>query len=660
MKELLAELKDVLKEDERLFADNTLLKNKAIERALDNDEQLLELIVSNERLKNYFFTEAGEHLVFNEEKFIQFVSNKQFLPDSYTVFKNKVGLKQGSEHLQERREIELVWPYKDCVLEGGQSKEDEGRTEQFWNKILAPDQIDKLLDPKVLSEFKRVTEDGETDVEEISANDNLFIRGNNLLALSSLLKSYREDVDLIYLDPPFNTGSDSFKYNDSFNHSTWLTFIKNRLEVAKKLLSEEGAIYVHIDHHEVGYLNVLMDEIFGDENFVQLISVKAASPAGFKVVNPGPTDVSEYILFYTKNKEKFNFKDLKVPTDYDNNYNKIIVNKEDDPTEWKLRPLKEVVLEENGIEVNGSIRKGYKKAEEKWGDYWRTIFDQLVAQYALDNAEKVVSKRDPHKPAKKMKKLLEKSKEERDQIFEYGDNRFVINGGSLAFYSNKVEKIENEKTPTELLTDFWDDISWAGIANEGGVKLKNGKKPEKLLKRIINLSTDEGDLVLDFFLGSGTTAAVAHKMNRQYIGIEQLDYGNNDPTLRLENVIEGDDTGISDVVGWDGGGNFVYAELMQWNAEFIERIDYASSSKELQEVLSDMKDQAFLSYRIDVDVFEENAEAFKDLKLERQKEFLKEILDYNQLYVNYSEIEDSDYEVNETTIELNNQFYTGE
>jgi adenine-specific DNA-methyltransferase len=659
MEKLLDELKGALKKDERFFADDTLLKNKAIERALDNDKQLLELLVSNERLKEHFFTEAGEHLVFDEEKFVQFVSNKQFLPNSYTAFKNKVGLKQGNEYLQEKKEVELVWPYKDCVLEGGQTKEDDDRDEKFWNKTIAPDQVDKLLDPKALNNFKRYTEDGEKAVEELGKNDNLFIRGNNLLAISSLIKNYREEVDLIYLDPPFNTGSDSFKYNDSFNHSTWLTFIKNRLKIAKQLLSEEGAIFLHIDHHEVGYLNVLMDELFGDENFVQLISVKAASPAGFKVVNPGPTDVSEYILFYTKDKEKFNFKDLKVPTDYDDNYNKIIVNKEDDPTEWELRPLKEVVLEENGIEVDGSIRKAYQKAEEKWGDYWKIIFDQLVAQYALDNAERVVSKRDPHKPAKGMKKLLRKSKEERDQIFEYGDDRYVINGGSLAFYSNKVEEIENERTPTELLTDFWDDISWAGIANEGGVKLKNGKKPEKLLKRIINLSTEEGDLVLDFFLGSGTTAAVAHKMNRQYIGIEQIDYGNSDPTVRLKNVIDGDDTGISDVVDWEGGGDFVYAELMQWNAEFVERIDGAESSDELNELWSDMKDQAFLSYRIDVEVFEENADEFEDLELEKQKEFLREILDNNQLYVNYSEIEDSNYEIDEETIELNKQFYAG-
>ena len=174
------------------------------------------------------------------------------------------------------------------------------------------------------------------------------------------------------------------------------------------------------------------------------------------------------------------------------------------------------------------------------------------------------------------------------------------------------------------------------------------------------MSTEEGDIVMDFFLGSGTTAAVAHKMDRQYIGIEQLDYGDSDPTVRLKNVIEGDETGISDAVGWEGGGNFVYAELMKWNANFLEEIQNAKDSEELQDTWEKIKENAFLSYRVDVEKFEENAEEFKDLSLENQKEFLKDILDHNQLYVNYSEVEDSDYDIDDETIELNKNFYEGE
>ena len=183
---------------------------------------------------------------------------------------------------------------------------------------------------------------------------------------------------------------------------------------------------------------------------------------------------------------------------------------------------------------------GFKKekdAKDKYGSMWATLRPQLIGQYAYDNAENVVSIRDPHKPTDTVKELMRKSKETGnviEQIREDGSSSYFYHGGALAFYSNKMQILDGEKCVTELLTDFWNHISWAGIAKEGGVKLKNGKKPEKLLKQIIEMTTEQGDLVLDFHLGSGTTAAVAHKLKRQYIGIEQLDYGNNDSNIRLQ------------------------------------------------------------------------------------------------------------------------------
>jgi len=379
MKKLLDELKDVLKEDERFFTDDTLLKNKAIERALDNDEQLLELLVSNERLKEHFFTEAGEHLVFDEEKFVQFVSNKQFLPNSYTAFKNKVGLKQGNEYLQEKKEIELAWPYKDCVLEGGQTKEEEGRDEKFWNKTLAPDQVDKLLDPKALNNFKRFTEDGEEDINGISENDNLFLRGNNLLALNSIVDRYAGEIKLIYIDPPYNTDSDSFRYNDSFNESTWLTFMKNRLEAAKKLLSDDGVIFIQIDNHEQAHLESLMYEVFGNENFVNKIAVETRAPSGFKMVNPGVFSTAEYVLSFAKNKKEWTYHPQYVEAEYDTNYNKIVVNKEDRPSEWQIKSLRDHVATE---ELDYSSQSGAR------GELGKEGFDYQVAEFAIDHANR--------------------------------------------------------------------------------------------------------------------------------------------------------------------------------------------------------------------------------------------------------------------------------
>jgi len=161
----------------------------------------------------------------------------------------------------------LAWPYKDCVLEGGQDREDARRNEVFWNETLAPDQIDRLLSPKALTNFRKYDKDGEHTVSELLLNDNLIIKGNNLLALHTLKKVYTGKVDLIFIDPPFNTDKDSFQYNDSFNRSSWLSFMRNRLEIARQLLSKNGTIYVHVDHNEGHYLKVLMDSIFGKEFF---------------------------------------------------------------------------------------------------------------------------------------------------------------------------------------------------------------------------------------------------------------------------------------------------------------------------------------------------------------------------------------------------------
>lgn len=281
---LLEELKSILRKDERLISENNLLKNRIVELALKLDRELIKLLLSNEKIKAHFFTEVDKILIFDKEKFMKFIDNKEFLPDSYTAFKNRIGLTADKRYIAESKEVVLSWPYKDCILEGGQEKEDEKRNEIFHNEILAPDEIDRLLEPKVFSNFKRIDAKGEYKITDFKPNDNLIIKGNNLLALYSLKKKYAGRIKLIYIDVPYNTGSDSFLYNDSFRHSTWLTFMKNRLEITRDLLKDEGSIFVQIDHHELGYLNVLLDEVFGPDNKVQVIAVKVASPSGFKAV----------------------------------------------------------------------------------------------------------------------------------------------------------------------------------------------------------------------------------------------------------------------------------------------------------------------------------------------------------------------------------------
>ncbi|MDH5939157.1 site-specific DNA-methyltransferase, partial [Vibrio splendidus] len=268
MMTILTQLIEVLLTDERLIIDGKLAKNKIVELALNLDPSLLKLLLSSEQLKGHFFTDIEGVLIFDKVAFQRFVNNKSFLPDSFTQFKNKIGLSVDSHYLNDSNDVVLSWPYKDCVLEGGQTKDDQKRSEVFWNETLAPEQVDTLLAPKALTNFVKYDTDGEHKDFKLERSDNLIIKGNNLLALHTLKKRFSGKVKLIYIDPPYNTERDSFQYNDRFTQSTWLTFMKNRLEVAKELLHETGTIYIQLDSKEIHYLKILCDQVFGKDNFL--------------------------------------------------------------------------------------------------------------------------------------------------------------------------------------------------------------------------------------------------------------------------------------------------------------------------------------------------------------------------------------------------------
>lgn len=675
-------LTDLLKTNPNFVDDEGDLLLAAVQdKAWKLDHDLIRLLLSDDEMKATFFDAVAGSLLFKTNTFIEYISQKNFLDNSYTRFRNRIGLTIDGKYLSERGEVSLAWAYKDCVLEGGQTKEEEKRKEIFFNEVLAQDEINRMFDPKVLTNFTRYSTAGAQPVEEFKRDENgiirenLIIKGNNLIVLHTLKDQFRGRVKLIYIDPPYNLKGDSFGYNDSFNHSTWLTFMRNRLKIARELLHSEGAIFVQIDLHELGYLTVLMDEIFDIENKVQIIAVKTASPAGFKTVNPGPIDVTEYVLFYTKDRKSYRFTRNYVPSDYDENYNLFIQNIEDPPSDWILLSLRDVIYEKNGIVVGKSIAASNKNAKAKWGDYWKTIRYQIMAKFALENAERVVSVRDPHKPSDRLKIALANSSKDKGSVHVYQKNNqdeeldeddrkesYLYNGGALSFYSNKVRELDGLKTSTILLTDFWDDLRWDGIAKEGGVKLKNGKKPEKLIKRILEMTTREGDIVMDFFLGSGTTAAVAHKMGRQYIGIEQLDYGKNDSVARLNNVVTGEKSGISKSINWQGGGDFIYCELMKYNQAFIDQIHDAMTSDDLLIIWQVMTENSFLNWYINPNNPAKAIEDFiavgkQDNGLVKQKQLLMEMLDKNQLYVNLSEIYDAQFKVSDADKALNKQFY---
>jgi len=401
--------------------------------------------------------------------------------------------------------------------------------------------------------------------------DNALIKGDNLLALRTLVELFKnrpekDKVKCAYIDPPYNTGNAFDHYDDNLAHSEWLTMMKGRIKLIHSLLRMDGALFIQIDYVEMPYLKVLIDEIFNRKNFVQLISVKTAAPAGFKTVNPGPIDVTEYILFYIKDKKKFNFKKIFIEGRYDKNYKYYIENMDFGFENWRLVDIQEIVYKNLGIKDWNDSKRRWRNAKKKFGDNYNKIIEALVADFALKNYKKIIRICDPQDAGGSIKKLIEKSKKKKNKFFklkrrEYGD-AYAINGGLVAFYRNKIKEIDGKKIPSILLTDFWYDIPWEGIQGEGQVKFKKSKKPEKLIKRILELSTEKGDLVLDSFLGSGTTSAVAHKMNRRWIGIEIGKHAEELCIPRIRSVIKGQDhSGISNVLNWKGGGGFRYYEL---------------------------------------------------------------------------------------------------
>jgi adenine-specific DNA-methyltransferase len=651
MKNILDKLIDILSKEERYVSDGHLLKNVIVEAALSLDPTFLKLLLKDEEIKNTFFQKVDTTLVFDKIKFQRFISNKQFLPDSYTEFNNKIGLTDESGFISKSENVVLSWAYKDCVLEGGQSKEEAKRTEIFWNETLAPDQIDRLLSPKVLSNFRKFSENGEEQVTSNSDSDNLLIRGNNLLVLHTLNKKFKKSIKLIYIDPPYNTGNDGFGYNDSFNQSTWLTFMKNRLSVAKELLREDGSIFISIDQNEVGHLIVLMNEIFGQENQKNIVTVKRSSVSGAKVINPGVVNVSEFLLIYSKNSNQWKPNKTFREKDRDTRYNNFIKNIDSNPENWEYIPVLEAFSEHLGIKKS-QIKKHFGES-----------YELELEKFYFDNKEKIIrfAGLDESSVSDKVKQLKKISKADDTKTYilerEGKSTYYLYKGDAILFFKDRLIQVDGKDVFGEMISDIWDDVLPNDIHNEGGVTLRKGKKPEKFIHRIIELGSTEGDIVLDFHLGSGTTAAVAHKMGRRYIGIEQLDYGKNDALERLKNVISGDQTGVSKNLEWNKGGSFIACELLKLNENYIEKIIQSASTKELIYLWKEIQEKAFISYKINPQNFDQNIDQFENLQFEDQKRFLIEVLDKNMLYVPLSEIDDQSYKVSQEDKTLNAQFF---
>ncbi|WP_441735469.1 DNA methyltransferase [Helicobacter pylori] len=631
---------------------NRFTKERLETLILTADEKLLTFMLEDKNAndyKNAFFKTIANSLVFNQKALLECLTKE--LENSFTRFENKIGLYLQGNPNRSIKSSELVvlnFPFKDNVLLGNAKDNSTKSKELFYHEILHKKEIDTLLNKKVLCRFEM---HGEGDLESAlkDKNTNYLIKGNNLIALHSLKKKFAKQVKCIYIDPPYNTGNDSFNYNDNFNHSSWLVFMKNRLEVAREFLSDDGVIFVQCDDNEQAYLKVLMDEIFLRENFVASLHVELSTTQGMKVASAKKGNIvknAEYILIYSKNIENFNFiRSLYVAKEWDEHYS-IYIDSKTKKRETLLNFLK------NRYEnlTKDKIIALYND-DKDFRDFIHKNADNI---YRDNNAEINFNFTQEQESSLNNGEIVEYNQY---LIFKNSNNiirQFLKLSDAIGETDDFDAKIGLRKIRGDWWGGFYKDMM--NINKEANLVWKAGKKPERLIRDILEISTKENDLVLDFFAGSGTTCAVAHKMKRRYIGIEQMDYIETITKERLKKVIEGEQGGISKKCDFKGGGSFVYAELKEVNLEVKKQILNAKSKSECLKIFNDLNER-FLK-RADCKIGEIRSEEFHNLDLNEQKRICCTLLDSNEDYLNLGDIDEDAWEIDDSTKKYNEIFYS--
>ncbi len=392
-------------------------------------------------------------------------------------------------------------------------------------------------------------------------HENLLLHGDNLTALRELRANFTGAISCVYLDPPFNTGRLFAEYKDSLGAEAWVRMMRPRLEALVPLLREDGAVFVEIDDTQLGELLRVMDETFGAKNRISLITVVRSASTGHKAINPGPIHVSDFILAYAKDKKKWRYRpQVRVREGLDRAYTTWLDNPDAPHETWTFRTLRSAIAAE----------LGFASPREAAAHLGKSAFAAKLTTETLARAHHVVRFAQPRYEAisRAAQTVVDRSRAAPTKVFRLareGRPPFLVRGGNrILFLRDKVRELDGRLNVVEPLTNVWTDVPFQGIAREGGVVFSRNKKPERLLERVIAMASDPGDWVLDPFLGSGTTAAVAHKMNRRWIGIESGDHLLSLAKPRLERVIRGDDaTGITRRAGFRGGGSFVTREVSE-------------------------------------------------------------------------------------------------
>ncbi|GAA7483192.1 hypothetical protein ID1079_07170 [Helicobacter pylori] len=608
---------------------NRFTKERLETLILQNDEKLLTFMLEHENAndyKNAFFKTIANTLVFNEKALLECLEIKE-LEKSFTRFENKIGLylqgRPKDRPIKSSESVVLNFPFKDNVLLGNAKDNSTKSKECFYHEILHKKEIDTLLHKKALCRFEM---HGEGDLESAlkDKNTNYLIKGNNLIALHSLKKKFAKQVKCIYIDPPYNTGNDSFNYNDNFNHSSWLVFMKNRLEVAREFLSDKGVIFVQCDDNEQAYLKVLMDEIFGRDNFIACFVWEKTSNSLSRI-----RIKTEYILCYEQTKFGLIFN------------GDMAEEGQDFPILNEVNVKRTLQFPPNSI-------------------YFKT-FKGVIKPTKFNKMELIDDLRIVNKTNSNMVRINAKFKWTQDKL----DNEiregttFVIK--SDEFSMRYIRKGDREVKASNIFNAECGVTTNIKATSEIKVLFANSNtdlfstpKPEALISRILEISTKENDLVLDFFAGSGTTCAVAHKMKRKYIGIEQMDYIETITKERLKKVIEGEQGGISKKCGFKGGGSFVYAELKEVNLEIKKQILNAENTSECLKIFNSER----ILKRADCKIDEINSEEFHNLDLNEQKRIYCALFDSNEDYLNLGDMDEDAWGIDEITKKYNEIFYS--
>lgn len=626
------------------FSDKgTLKRNKVIEDLDAYTPMLMKALLANQLIHDTYtesiVIEDKSVELFKLNQFIEMFTYKEYWQDSYTKFENKIGLTAGGKFIDETADVVLDFPFKDTVLKAGMTKEDQkDADEPFLHETIAKAEIDQLLEPKIFvnaTKYDQENLDG-TPVDTFDS-ENFITKGNNLIALHSLKERYAGKVKLIYLDPPYNTQGDSFLYNDRFSETSWLTFIKNRLEIAYSLLSNDGIIFIQSDDNEQAYLKLLTANIFGNDNFVATIPV--ISNLKGNQDQYGFAGTHEYLTVFTKDKKITQFNNLIIDDEELNDW------LEDEVGYYK----KGANLKATGVNAPRNKRPNL---------YFPVYIQPDTLSISLKEKQDYINVL-PITDGQDMSWRWQKDTMQR----LINDIIVIPNDKGFSLYKKQRPELGDlpSKKPKSI---FYKPEYSSGNGTNQIKKLFNNKifsfpKPEQLISDILQIGSNENDTILDFFMGSATTQAVAMKMNRRFIGIEQMDYIKTVSVERLKKVIAGEQGGISKEVNWQGGGSFVYAELMEKNQGYLKDVQQAETTKQLEDVVHRMiEGGADFDFRVDVEKALQDPE-YQAMALADKKQLIVKVIDKNQLYYAYSDMDDHNVQelMSDSDIAFNKSFY---